>query len=86
MAEKANDLTSSKGKKKRSYIMEFEKQVVVYAETNSICCLAFWRGTEKCKRMEERFLIHVLNHGVIILNRSNNSVLMVVEENALMKI
>ena len=35
MAEKASDLASSKGKKKRSYSMEFEKQVVVYAEANS---------------------------------------------------
>ena len=35
MAEKASDLASSKGKKKRSYSMEFKKQVVVYAEANS---------------------------------------------------
>ena len=34
MAEKASDLTSSKRKKKRSYSMEFKKQVVVYAEVN----------------------------------------------------
>ena len=35
MAEKASDLASSKGKKKRSYSMEFKKHVVVYAEVNS---------------------------------------------------
>ena len=35
MAEKASDLASSKGKKKRSYSMEFKKQVVAYAEANS---------------------------------------------------
>ena len=35
MAEKASDLASSKGKKKRSYSTEFKKQVVTYAEGNS---------------------------------------------------
>ena len=35
MAEKAIDLASSRGKKKRSYCMEFKKQIVVYAEANS---------------------------------------------------
>ena len=35
MSEKASDLASSKGKKKRLYSMEFKKQVVVYAEANS---------------------------------------------------
>ena len=35
MAEKPSDLASSKGKKKRSYSMEFKKKVVVYAEANS---------------------------------------------------
>ena len=35
MAEKASDLASSKGKKKRSYNMQFKTQVVVYAEANS---------------------------------------------------
>ena len=35
MAEKASDLASSKGKKKRSCSMEFKKKVVVYAEANS---------------------------------------------------
>ena len=35
MTEKASDLASSKGKKKCSYSMEFKKQVVVYAKSNS---------------------------------------------------
>ena len=35
MAEKASDLASFKGKKKRSNSMEFKKQVFVYAEANS---------------------------------------------------
>ena len=35
MPEKASDLVSSKGRKKRSYSMEFKKQVVVYAEVNN---------------------------------------------------
>ena len=35
MAEKESDLASSNGKKKRSYSMEFKKQVVVYAEASS---------------------------------------------------
>ena len=35
MTEKANDLVSSKEKKKRSYSMEFKKQVVVYSEANT---------------------------------------------------
>ena len=35
MAEKASDLASSKGKKRRSHSMEFKKQVVVCAEANS---------------------------------------------------
>ena len=35
MTEKASDLASSREKKKRSYSMEFKKQVVVHAEANS---------------------------------------------------
>ena len=35
MAEKASDLAFSKGKKKRSYRMEFKKQVVIDVEVNS---------------------------------------------------
>ena len=35
MTEKVRDLASSKGKKKRSYSMEFKKQVIFYAEANS---------------------------------------------------
>ena len=35
MTEKASGLPSSEGKEKRSYSMEFKKQVVVYAEANS---------------------------------------------------
>ena len=35
MAEKINDMASSKGKKKRSYSMEFKKQLVVCAEANT---------------------------------------------------
>ena len=35
MAEKVSDLASSEGKKKRSYFVEFNKQVAVYAEANS---------------------------------------------------
>ena len=35
MTEKASDLVSSKEKKKRSYSMEFKKQVVVYSEANT---------------------------------------------------
>ena len=35
MTEKASDLASSKGKKKRSYSIKFKKQVVPYAEANS---------------------------------------------------
>ena len=35
MAEKQSDLTSHKGKKKRSYTMEFKRQVVAYAVENS---------------------------------------------------
>ena len=34
VVEKASDLASFKGKKKRSYRMEFKKQVVVYVEAN----------------------------------------------------
>ena len=32
MTEKASDLASSREKKKRSYSLEFKKQVVVYVE------------------------------------------------------
>ena len=35
MTEKASDLASSREKKKRSYSVEFKKQVVVYVEANS---------------------------------------------------
>ena len=35
MAECASEIASSRGKKKRSYSMEFKKQVVIYAEANS---------------------------------------------------
>ena len=35
MAECASKIASSRGKKKRSYSMEFKKQVVIYAEANS---------------------------------------------------
>ena len=35
MAEKTNDMASSKGKKKRSYSMEFKKQLVVCPEANT---------------------------------------------------
>ena len=35
MTEKASDLASSKGKKRRSYTMDFKRQVCEYAETNS---------------------------------------------------
>ena len=34
VVEKASDLASFKGKKKRSHRMEFKKQVVVYVEAN----------------------------------------------------
>ena len=35
MAECASEIASSRGKKKRSYSMEFKKQVVIYTEVNS---------------------------------------------------
>ena len=52
MAEKASDLASSKGKKKRSYSMEFKKQVVTYAEGNSNRSAASHFGLEP-KRVKE---------------------------------
>ena len=41
MAEKASNLAYSKGKKERSYSMEFKKQVAVYAEAKSKRSAAF---------------------------------------------
>ena len=52
MAEKASDLASSKGKKKRSYSTEFKKQAVVYAEANSNRCAASHFDVEP-KRVRE---------------------------------
>ena len=46
MAEKATDLSSQKGKRKRSYTMEFKRQVVVYANENSNRSAAYHYGLE----------------------------------------
>ena len=52
MAEKASDLASSKGKKKRSYSMEFKKQFV---EGNSNRSAASHFGLEPKRVREWRF-------------------------------
>jgi len=45
-ARQASGLASSKGKKKRSYSMEFKQQVVVYAEANRNRSVASRFGVE----------------------------------------
>ena len=52
MAECASEIASSKGKKKRSFSMEFKKQVVIYAEANSNRSAASYFDVEP-KRVRE---------------------------------
>ena len=80
MAEKTNDMASSKGKKKRSYSMEFKKQLVVCAEANTN-----WSAALQFD-VEPKLLRQWKKNFEKIKSTKPVSVLMEVEQNTLVKL